>query len=70
VPKGIGKQKYQNIMKAYKLKAIWTKEHLETFVKLKSLLISEPVLRPLCFDGTPFILTMDGSKDAFVGVLS
>jgi len=70
VPKGIGKQKYQNIMKAYKLKAIWTKEHSETFIKLKSLLISEPGLRPPCFDRTPFILTMDGSKDAFVGVLS
>jgi len=70
VPKGIGKQKYQNVMKAYKLKAIWTKEHSETFIKLKSLLISEPVLRPPCFDGTLFILTTDGSKNTFVGILS
>ena len=70
MPKGIGKQKYQNIMKAYKLAGIWTREHSETFIKLKSLLISEPVLRPPCFDGTPFILTTDGSKDAFAGVLS
>jgi hypothetical protein len=68
--KGIGKQKYQNIMKAYKLKNIWTKEYTETFVKLKSTLISEPVLRPPHFDGTPFILTTDGSKDTFAGVLS
>ena len=57
-------------MKAYKLANIWTKEHSETFIKLKSLLISEPVLRPPCFNGTPFILTTDGSKDAFAGVLS
>jgi RNase H-like domain found in reverse transcriptase len=70
MPKGIRKQKYQNIMKAYKLANIWTKEHSEMFIKLKSLLISEPVLRPPCFDGSPFILTTDRSKDAFAGVLS
>ena len=44
MPKGIGKQKYQNIMKAHKLKDIWTKEHSETFIKLKSMLISKPIL--------------------------
>jgi hypothetical protein len=70
MPKGIGKQKYQSIMKAYKLTDIWTKEHSEMFIKLKSLLISEPVLRLPHFNGTPFILTTDGSKDAFAGVLS
>jgi RNase H-like domain found in reverse transcriptase len=70
MPKGIGKQKYQNIMKAYKLLNLWTKNHSEAFVKLKSVRISEPVLQPPCFDGTPFILTTDGLKDAFAGVLS
>src|ERR1700678_3723355 len=37
---------------------------------LKARLISEPVLSAPVYDGTPFILTTDGSKDAFAGVLS
>lgn len=69
MPTGIGKQQYQNIMKAYKLKNTWTEEHSTTFMRLKSLLVSEPILRTPRFDGTPFILMTDGLKDAFAGVL-
>jgi hypothetical protein len=70
MPKGTRKKRYQKVMKAYKLKDLWTKDHLEAFIRLKSILISEPVLRPPCFNSTPFILTTDGLKDAFTGVLS
>ena len=70
MPAGTKKHKYQQIMRAYKLKDVWTAEHTKTFITLKAKLISEPVLSAPVYDGTPFILTTDGSKDAFAGVLS
>lgn len=69
VPAGAKKSTYQRIMKAYKLKDVWTKEHTQAFLRLKQLLVSEPVLVAPWFDGTPFILTTDGCIDAFAGVL-
>ena len=69
-PKGIGKQAYQCIMRNYKLDGIWTAEHSKTFLEIKQRLVSEPVLKSPQFDGTPFIVTTDRSKDAFAGVLS
>jgi transposase InsO family protein len=70
IPAGTKKHKYQQIMKAFKLKDAWTPDHTKTFINLKARLISEPVLSAPVYDGTPFILTTDGSKDAFAGVLS
>ena len=70
IPAGTKKQKYQQIMKAFKLKDTWKQEHTKTFISLKARLISEPVLSAPVYDGTPFILTTDGCKDAFAGVLA
>jgi hypothetical protein len=70
IPAGTKKHKYQQIMKAFKLKELWTPEHTKTFITLKARLISEPVLSAPIYDGTPFILTTDGCKDAFAGVLA
>ena len=70
IPAGTKKHKYQQIMRAFKLKDVWTADHTKTFINLKARLISEPVLSAPVYDGTPFILTTDGSKDAFAGVLS
>ena len=56
-------------MKAYKLKDVWTADHTRTFLKLKQVLVSQPVLVAPRFDGTPFILTTDGCVDAFAAVL-
>jgi hypothetical protein len=70
IPAGTKKQTYQRIMKAHKLGGIWTSEHTKTFITLKSLLISKPVLSAPQYDRTPFILTTDGCADAFAGVLS
>jgi hypothetical protein len=57
-------------MHNYTLTDIWKPEHTKAFLDLKRRLVSEPVLQAPQFDGTPFILTTDGSKDAFAGVLS
>jgi hypothetical protein len=57
-------------MKSFKLEDQWTADHTKTFMTLKARLISEPVLSAPVYDGMPFILTTDGSKDAFAGVLS
>ena len=70
IPAGTKKHKYQQIMKAFNLKDVWTAEHTKTFIALKAKLISEPVLAAPVYDGTPFVLTTDGSKDAFAGVLA
>ena len=70
IPAGTKKHKYQQIMKTFKLADIWTANHTKTFLNLKARLISEPVLSAPVYDGTPFILTTDGCKDAFAGVLS
>lgn len=70
VPKGAGKSQYQRTMRAYKLDNIWNQKHTEAFMALKARLVSEPVLCAPRFDGTPFIITTDGSKDAFAGVLA
>jgi hypothetical protein len=70
IPAGTKKHKYQQIMRAFKLQDLWTGDHTKTFMALKARLISEPVLSAPVYDGTPFILTTDGSKDAFAGVLS
>ena len=70
IPAGTKKHKYQQTMRAFKLKDLWTTEHTKAFIALKARLISEPVLSAPVYDGTPFILTTDGSKDAFAGVLA
>ena len=64
------KSAYQRAMRNYKLENRWTKEHTKTFIKLKGLLTSEPTLKSPRWDGTPFIITTDGSKDALAGVLA
>lgn len=57
-------------MQEHKLEGKWTEAHTCAFMTLKAKLVSEPVLSAPCYDGTPFILTTDGSADAFVGVLA
>jgi hypothetical protein len=57
-------------MRSHKLDNIWNTNHDKAFLGIKQLLVSEPVLKAPMFDGTPFIITTNGSKDAFAGVLS
>ena len=70
IPAGMKKHAYQHIMKAHKFSDKWMAEHTKTFIALKAKLVSEPVLSAPRYDGTQFILTTDGSADAFRGVLS
>ena len=57
-------------MKGFKLEEIWNQNHTETFLALKACLVAEPILSATRYDGTPFILTTDGCKDAFAGILA
>src|ERR1700678_752120 len=70
IPAGTKKHKYQQIMRAFRLQDHWTPDHTKMFINLKARLISAPVLSATVYDGTPFILTTDGCKDAFAGGLS
>ena len=70
IPAGTKKHKYQQIMRSFKIKELWTAEHMKMFITLKAKLIAEPVLSAPVYNGTPFILATDGSKYAFAGVLT
>ena len=61
---------YRRVMSNHKLKEHWTDEHTRAFLALKVALTSEPVLKGPKWDGTPFIVTSDGCKDAFGAVLA
>ena len=64
------KSVYRRIMWNFKLKEHWTEEHTRAFLALKVTMTSEPVLKGPKWDGSPFIVTMDGCKDAFGTVLT
>ena len=70
VPKGGGKQSYRNAARAHRLEDHWTSAHDKAFVVLKIALTSAPVVKGPKYDGTHFIVTTDGCKDGFAGVLS
>jgi transposase InsO family protein len=74
IPRGeerrLGPRKLKSILKAKTLDGIWTNEHMKAFIELKRVLTSTPVLRSPQMDGTPFIVTTDGSMHGFGGVLA
>ena len=70
LPEKISKTIYRRVMSNFQLKDIWTDEHTKAFLDLKAEMISEPVLRGPKWDGSPFIITTDGSQDAFGAVLT
>ena len=70
LPDKYTKTVYRRIMANYKLKDKWTETHTKAFLDLKAEMTAEPVLRGPKWDGTPFIITTDGSKDAFGAVLT
>jgi RNase H-like domain found in reverse transcriptase/Reverse transcriptase (RNA-dependent DNA polymerase) len=70
LPKLKGKAAYTRAMKGYSLDGLWAKEHDRAFLRLKVALVSEPVLKGPKYDGTPFIVTTDGCKYGFAGMLT
>jgi hypothetical protein len=73
VPTGAKKPIWRAAMRAFRLEPVWREEHSKCFIELKHTLLSEPVLCAPWYDEVkehPFIVTMDGSKDVFAGVLS
>jgi hypothetical protein len=70
LPKLKGKAAYTRAMKGYSLESLWGKEHDHAFLRLKVALVSEPVLKGPRYDGTPFVVTTDGCKYGFAGMLT
>ena len=70
LPKLKGKAAYTRAMKGHSLEGLWGKEHDHAFLRLKIALISEPVLKGPKYDGTPFVVTTDGCKYGFAGMLT
>ena len=70
VPKSKGKAAYTRATKGFSLQGLWTKEHDHAFLRLKVALTSEPVLKGPKYDGTPFIVTTDGCKYGFAGMVT
>jgi hypothetical protein len=69
LPELKGKAAYTRVMKGSSLEGRWKREHEQAFLMLKIALTSEPVLRGPKYDGTPFIVTTDGCKYGFAGML-
>jgi hypothetical protein len=70
IPEGGGKQSYRNAAWAHWLESHWTSVHDKAFVVLKIALTSAPVVKGPKYDGSHFIVTTDGCKDGFAGVLA
>jgi hypothetical protein len=70
VPKNAGKAAYRAALSRVKLTNIWNQRHSTAFLGLKTALTSDPILKAPHFDGTPFIVTSDGCKDGFGGMLT
>jgi hypothetical protein len=70
LPPNCSKTTYRRVMTGHKLDTVWTSEHDKAFVHLKATITTEPVLKGPKWDGTPFIVTTDGCKDGFAGVLA
>lgn len=70
LPKLKGKAAYTRAMKGFSLEGLWKREHDHAFLRLKIALTSEPVLKGPKYDGTPFIVTTDGCKYGFAGMLT
>jgi hypothetical protein len=70
LPKLKGKAAYTRAMKGYNLEGLWKEEHDLAFLRLKVALVSEPVLKGPKYDGTPFVVTTDGCKYGFAGMLT
>jgi hypothetical protein len=70
LPKLKGKAAYTRAMKGHSLEGLWKKEHDHAFLRLKVALTSEPVLKGPKYDGTPFVVTTDGCKYGFAGMLT
>ena len=69
LPEKFSKTVYRCVMTNHALEGRWSEQHTAAFLQLKAIMTSEPVLRGPRWDGTPFIVTSDGSKDAFGAVL-
>ena len=70
LPKLKGKAAYTRAMKGFSLQGLWTKDHDRAFLRLKVALTSEPVLKGPKYDGTPFVVTTDGCKYGFAGMVT
>jgi transposase InsO family protein len=70
LPEKYTKTVYRRIMANYSLKDKWKDIHTKAFLNLKAEMTAEPVLKGPKWDGTPFTITTDGSKDAFGAVLT
>jgi hypothetical protein len=57
-------------MKSHALAGAWGAKEQRVFLVLKISLTQEPVLKGPMFNGRPFIVTTDGSKYGFTGMLS
>lgn len=66
----IGRHKYRQHLHLTQLQPHWGPRHIEAFMDLKKVLVSEPVLKGPRFNGTPFVVTTDGSQDSFGAILA
>lgn len=70
LPEKYMKAIYRHTMLNHKLKDHWKPAHTQAFLRLKKILMSEPVLRGPQWDGMHFIVTSDSCQDRFGAILA
>jgi len=70
LPQTYSKAVYRMTMLNYKLANHWIPEHTASFLALKKILTSEPVLKGPKWDGTHFIVTSNRCQYVFGVVLA
>lgn len=70
LPTKYTKTVYHRVMESFKLQTVWTEQHTKSFLELKRVLTSEPVLCSPMWDGSHFIVTTDGCQEGLAGVLT
>ena len=63
-------RRLRQFLRDHDLVPYWTAKHTKAFTKLKCILLGELVLCAPKFDGMPFIVIMDASKDGFGAILA
>ena len=70
IPKHSRKAAYHVALQNIKLANCWSTAPEKAFLGLKQVLMTQPIFKAPCFNGTLFIVTLDGCRDGFGAVLT
>ncbi|KIK31867.1 hypothetical protein CY34DRAFT_35978, partial [Suillus luteus UH-Slu-Lm8-n1] len=57
-------------LRNFKLQELWEEKHTKALLNPKAALVSKPILQAPKYNGSNFIVTLDGCTEGFAAVLS